>query len=115
MLLGRSWNVRLWEWLHRDRSRVAAVEELRAAVGGIGDIGLLRCIDVALWMRGKRGPERLSGMHTDLLACVLQRGKVGVELLLDGRHDSTPGVGNRVRFRFLCGDPGICDAACLAS
>ena len=45
----------LWEYFHGDRSRIAAVEELRAAVGGIGDISLLRCIDVALWMRGKRG------------------------------------------------------------
>lgn len=45
----------LWEYFYGDRSRIAAVEELRAAVGGIGDISLLRCIEVALWMRGKRG------------------------------------------------------------
>jgi hypothetical protein len=34
---------------------VTAVEELRAAVGGIEDISLLRCLDVVLWMRGRHG------------------------------------------------------------
>lgn len=41
----------LWSWFAGDQDRVAAVTELRADVGGIEDISLLRCLDVVLWMR----------------------------------------------------------------
>lgn len=44
----------LWLWFQADTSRAAAVEELRAEAGGIEDISLLRCLDVVLWMRGRR-------------------------------------------------------------
>jgi Family of unknown function (DUF6308) len=41
-----------WHWFDGDHSRVDETMRLRAAVGGIGDISLLRCLDVALWMIG---------------------------------------------------------------
>jgi Family of unknown function (DUF6308) len=43
-----------WTWFDDDRSRVTDTEKLRADVGGIDDISLLRCLDVALWMFGTR-------------------------------------------------------------
>lgn len=41
-----------WTWFDDDPSRVDAAEALRADVGNISDISLLRCLDVALWMLG---------------------------------------------------------------
>lgn len=45
----------LWCWFQGDPSRVTAVDELRADVGGVEDISLLRCLDVVLWMRRRNG------------------------------------------------------------
>jgi hypothetical protein len=42
----------LWCWFQGDLRRVDALEALRAEVGGIEDVSLLRCLDVVLWMRG---------------------------------------------------------------
>ena len=41
-----------WTWFNDDPSRVEATESLRAEAEGVGDISLLRCLDVALWMFG---------------------------------------------------------------
>jgi hypothetical protein len=41
-----------WTWFNDDPSRVTDTESLRVEVEGIGDISLLRCLDVALWMFG---------------------------------------------------------------
>jgi hypothetical protein len=40
----------LWTWFQADARRAEAIAELRYEAGGIGDISLLRCIDVVLWM-----------------------------------------------------------------
>lgn len=48
----------LWSWFATDGTRVRAVEELRKEAGGIDDISLLRCLDVVLWMRARRGVTR---------------------------------------------------------
>ncbi|MGW5721488.1 DUF6308 family protein [Amycolatopsis sp. NPDC003865] len=45
----------LWSWFHTDPTRAPALEELRKEAGGIEDISLLRCLDVVLWMRARRG------------------------------------------------------------
>jgi hypothetical protein len=39
-------------WLAGDPARADEVSSLRAEVGGIEDVSLLRCLDVALWMHG---------------------------------------------------------------
>lgn len=49
------WNC-LWSWFHTDPTRASAVAELRTEAGGIEDISLLRCLDVVLWMRARKGP-----------------------------------------------------------
>jgi hypothetical protein len=49
----------LWTWFAKDPTRVDAVAALRAEVGDIDDISLLRCIDVVLWMR--RSGEETAG------------------------------------------------------
>jgi len=41
-----------WRWFNEDPSRVTDAESLRVEVEGIGDVSLLRCLDVALWMFG---------------------------------------------------------------
>jgi hypothetical protein len=41
-----------WTWFNDEPSRVDDAEALRADVGGVNDISLLRCLDVALWMFG---------------------------------------------------------------
>lgn len=40
----------LWSWFHTEPSRATALEDLRAEVGGLADISLLRTLDVVLWM-----------------------------------------------------------------
>ncbi len=62
-LLGNPRNVWSWwhEWFQVDSSRVQQVVGLREEAGGIDDISLLRCLDVALRMhgtqRGVHAPE----------------------------------------------------------
>ena len=41
-----------WTWFNDKPSRIQDTEALRADVGGVDDISLLRCLDVALWMFG---------------------------------------------------------------
>jgi hypothetical protein len=41
-----------WTWFNDKPSRVHDTKALRADVGGVDDISLLRCVDVALWMFG---------------------------------------------------------------
>ncbi|VVJ15345.1 Uncharacterised protein [Amycolatopsis camponoti] len=48
------WNC-LWNWFHTDPTRASAVAKLRKEAGGIEDISPLRCLDVILWMRARRG------------------------------------------------------------
>ncbi|MEU0792423.1 DUF6308 family protein [Amycolatopsis sp. NPDC005961] len=48
------WNC-LWNWFHTDPTRASAVAKLRKEAGGIEDISLLRCLDVILWMRARKG------------------------------------------------------------
>ena len=50
----------MWQWFQDDSSRAGAVRDLRAAVSGISDISLLRCLDVVLWLR-ERDNKRDSG------------------------------------------------------
>jgi hypothetical protein len=47
----------LHDWFHDDPARAGRVESLRADVGDVDDISLLRCLDVALWMRARRAPR----------------------------------------------------------
>jgi hypothetical protein len=51
----------LWQWFHYDSSRAGAVRDLRAAVGGISDISLLRCLDVVLWVRERNSAGAARG------------------------------------------------------
>jgi hypothetical protein len=51
----RSYWACLWTWLHDDADRAKAIRTLRAEVGGIEDISVLRCLDVMLWMTAKFG------------------------------------------------------------
>jgi hypothetical protein len=44
-----------WEWFHASPERVEGLRSLRAQADGIEDISLVRCLDVAVWMHGKRG------------------------------------------------------------
>jgi len=44
-----------WEWFHGSAERAAGLRSLRAQVDGIESISLVRCLDVAVWMHGKRG------------------------------------------------------------
>jgi hypothetical protein len=48
----RNPHVCLHEWFLADPGRASALAEIRADVGGIDDISLLRCLDVAVWMHG---------------------------------------------------------------
>jgi hypothetical protein len=44
-----------WEWFHGSTERVDGLRSLRDQVDGIEAISLVRCLDVAVWMHGKRG------------------------------------------------------------
>ncbi|MFK0249709.1 DUF6308 family protein [Amycolatopsis azurea] len=51
----------LWTWFDSDPRRANGLRDLRAEVGGITDISLLRCLDVVLWMRATRSQVVTSG------------------------------------------------------
>jgi hypothetical protein len=42
----------LHAWFHDDPKRAIALTEIRAEIGGVDDISLLRCLDAAVWMHG---------------------------------------------------------------
>lgn len=55
----------LWTWFYGRPDRVRAVRELRQDVGGIGHVSLLRCLDAALWMRGRHRAVRTPAVTVD--------------------------------------------------